>query len=39
MTRLGTAEAEFRVAVQREQAALMASGLARVEVSGHRTIS
>ena len=33
MTKLAAAEAEFRCAVQREQAALMASGLGRVEVS------
>ena len=32
MTRLATAEAEFRFAVQGEQAALMASGLGRIEV-------
>lgn len=32
MTRLATAETEFRFAVQREQAALMASGLGRIEV-------
>lgn len=30
--RLATAEAEFRSAVQREQAALMASGIGRIEV-------
>eukprot|EP00752_Nemacystus_decipiens_P015536 g13862.t1 len=33
MTRLATAEAEFRFAVQSEQAALMASGLGRVEAT------
>lgn len=32
MTRLATVEAEFRFAVQGEQAALMASGLGRIEV-------
>ncbi|CAN0301324.1 unnamed protein product, partial [Ectocarpus fasciculatus] len=31
--RLATAEAEFRSAVQREQAALMASGIGRVEAT------
>lgn len=32
MTRLARAEAEFRFAVQREQAVLMSSGLGRIEV-------
>lgn len=32
MTRLATAEVDFRLAVQREQAALMDAGLGRIEV-------
>jgi len=39
MARLAAAEAEFRCAVQREQAALMASGLGRVEVSTAEELS
>lgn len=38
-TRLATAEAEFRFAVQREQATLMASGLGRIQVSSRNDLT